>query len=152
MTWKPGDLVTFAYAPEGAPTWLGAVVDDTGHLWCRKLGQPGAHPVAKASVRPLSDVEAAQLTAVLCVAEWKEGVGAYKGQARLLSHDGVEYARACPDGLIGWVVQGGRFWQLVEEYGTGNVPGMPRLVALASRALLRWMCEGLRGVDETRVP
>lgn len=149
----PGDLVTGANAPEGSPTWLGMIpkgMDSSTYehpsVYVRELGYPYPILYKAEGVRPVIDSEAVGLSEALTWERWRPFGTA--GVLALFLRGGV-IALATPRGewSVTAPIGGGRIGRIAGGKETWQAEG----VIAASRALLRWMCEGLRGVDEARV-
>ncbi len=141
---QPGDLVTGADAPEEAPTWLGEVTRQDGGWgdcwWVRRLGER-ANTIRGAVCRPITDSESVALAEALTWERWRPF-----GTSGVLAifPDGGVIALATPRGewSVTAPVGGGRVGRIAGGKETWQAEG----VIAASRALLRWMCEGSRGV------
>lgn len=144
MRLQPGDPVTGADAPEGAPSWLGAVTRQDGgwgnFWWIYRLGER-ANTINGAVCRPITDGESVGLAEALTWEKWHPF--GTSGVLALFADGGVialvalrgEWSVTTPIG-------GGRIGRIAGGKEASQTEGM----IAASRALLRWMCEGSRGV------
>jgi hypothetical protein len=146
---QPGDPVTGADAPEGAPSWLGVVTRQDGgwgnFWWIYRLGER-ANTINGAVCRPITDGESVGLAEALTWEKWHPF--GTSGVLALFADGGVialvalrgEWSVTAPIG-------GGRIGRIAGGKEATQFEGM----VAASRALLRWMCEGSRRVGESRV-
>ena len=143
---QPGDLVTAADAPDGAPTWVGEVVATTagafGDVSIRMLGSSTDWARAPVTIRPLTDAEAVGLAEMLSGEAWKLCV-----RGRSLELDGGEvFAMVGPTGRWRlWVPRGSRRGVGGTAYSKrseGNAGGIAHGKAAASRALILYTIRG----------
>lgn len=142
---QPGDLVTAADAPDGAPTWVGAVELATNHVpplyRVNQMGN-GSFFMNPWEIRPLTDAEAVGLAEMLSGEAWKLCVRGHS-----LELDGGEvFAMVGPTGRWRlWVPRGSRRGVGGTAYskrGEGNAGGIAHGKAAASRALIAYTIRG----------
>lgn len=142
---QPGDLVTAADAPDGAPTWVGAVELATNHVpplyRVNQMGN-GSFFMNPWEIRPLTDAEAVGLAEMLSGEAWKLCV-----RGRSLELDGGEvFAMVGPTGRWRlWVPRGSRRGVGGTAYSKrseGNAGGIAHGKAAASRALILYTIRG----------
>jgi len=149
---QPGDIVTSANAPDGAPTWVGevcrVVTGDSHHPWVDTKEMGDAHEPGlfrydnPCDLRLLTDAEAVELAEMLSGEAWKLCV-----RGRSLELDGGEvFAMVGPTGRWRlWVPRGSRRGVGGTAYskrGEGNAGGIAHGKAAASRALILYTIRG----------